>query len=59
MSNKSSITKVKSIRIKNETAEYFSDKPLNKVVENVHSLAVEEKIKIEGDGTVVLSSDSD
>ena len=50
----SKTTKVKAIRIKNETAEYFSDKPLNRVVESVHSLAVEEKIEIKGDGQVVI-----
>ena len=40
-------TTVKAIRIKNETAEYFADTPLNKVVESVHELAVKEEIEIE------------
>ena len=36
-----------SIRVKNDTAEYFQDKPLNRIVESVHDLAVREEIEIE------------
>lgn len=55
----SKTTKVKSIRLKNETADYFCDKPLNKVVESVHSLAVEEKLIVKGDGEVVIPDSHD
>lgn len=43
----SKTTKVMSIRVKNDTAEYFQDKPLNRIVESVHDLAVKEEIEIE------------
>ncbi len=56
--NTSKVTRLKTIRIKNETADFFSDKPLNRVVESVHSLAVEEKIEIKGDGKVVIPCNS-
>ena len=39
-------TKVKAIRLKNETYDFFSDKPLNKVVESVHELAIKKEIEI-------------
>ncbi len=43
----SKTTKVMSIRVKNDTAEYFQDKPLNRIVESVHDLAVREEIEID------------
>lgn len=43
----SKTTKVMAIRVKNETAEYFHDKPLNRIVESVHDLAKKEEIRIE------------
>ena len=43
----SKTTKVMAIRVKNETAEYFHDKPLNRIVESVHDLAKREEIRIE------------
>ena len=43
----SSRTKVMSVRVKNETAEYFQDKPLNRIVESVHSLAIKREIEID------------
>ena len=43
-----------AIRVKNETADYFRDKPLNKVVENVHSLAERNEIEIKGNGELVI-----
>lgn len=43
----SSKTKVMAIRVKNETAEYFHDKPLNRIVESVHNLALKNEIAIE------------
>ena len=52
-------TRTKTIRIKNETADFFSDKPLNRVVESVHTLAIEKKLEIEGDGKVVIQCNSD
>lgn len=55
----SSKTRLKTIRLKNETAEYFKDKPLNRVVESVHTLAEEKKIEIQGDGKVVVPGSND
>lgn len=55
----STTTKVVSARVKNETAEYFKGKPLNKVIEGVHGLAKKREIEIKGDGEVVVSSSND
>ena len=49
-------TTVKAIRIKNETAEFFADKPLNKVVESVHDLAIKKEIEIEKGEIKILGS---
>ena len=43
----SKTTKVMAIRVKNETAEFFSDKPLNRIVESVHDLVKKEELVIE------------
>lgn len=43
----SKTTKVMAIRVRNETAEFFHDKPLNRIVESVHDLAKNEEITIE------------
>lgn len=53
----SKITKVMAIRVKNETADYFKDKPLNKVVENVHTLAENNEIEIKCNGDVVINGE--
>lgn len=45
----SSITKVKAIRIANETAEYFEGKALNRLVERVHSLLVSGEMTFDGE----------
>ena len=50
----SKTTTLKTIRIKNETAEFFKDKPLNRVVESVHCLTEERKLEIKGDGKIVI-----
>ena len=50
----SKTTTLKTIRIKNETAEFFKDKPLNRVVESVHCLTEEKKLEIKGDGKIVI-----
>lgn len=55
----SKTTQLKTIRIKNETAEFFKDKPLNRVVESVHYLAEENKLEIKGDGKVVVPDSND
>lgn len=52
----SSKTKVRTIRIKNETADFFKDKPLNKVVENVHDLAKKKDIEVADNGDILLGS---
>lgn len=49
----SSKTKVMAVRVRNETAEYFQDKPLNRIVESVHDLAKNKEIEIEK-GTVKI-----
>ena len=49
----SSKTKVMAVRVRNETAEYFHDKPLNRIVESVHDLAERKEIEIEK-GTVKI-----
>ena len=51
----SSKTKVRTIRIKNETADFFKDKPLNKVVENVHDLAKKKDLEVSENGDILLS----
>lgn len=51
----SKVTKVLSARVRNETAEYFKGKPLNKVVESIHDLAVKKEVEIRGNGDVVIS----
>lgn len=49
----SSKTKVVAVRVKNETADFFHDKPLNRIVESVHELAVKEEIVIDGGKVIV------
>lgn len=55
----SKITKVMAVRVKNETAEYFKGKPLNKVVESVHNLAMQKEVEIKVNGDVVISGRND
>lgn len=43
----SKTTKVMAIRVRNETADFFSDKPLNRIVESVHDLVKKEELEIE------------
>ena len=43
----SNTTKVMAIRVRNETAEYFKGKPLNRIVESVHDLVMKREIEIE------------
>lgn len=50
----SSKTQTRTIRIKNETADFFKDKPLNKVVENVHDLAIKKDIEVYENGKIVV-----
>lgn len=52
----SSKTKTRTIRIKNETADFFKDKPLNKVVENVHDLAMKKDIEVYENGKISILS---
>lgn len=55
----SKITKVMAVRVKNETADFFRGKPLNKVVESVHNLAIHNEVEIKGNGDVVISGRDD
>lgn len=50
----STITKVVAIRVKNETADYFRGRPLNRTVESIHKLAKEKKVEIRGDGEIII-----
>lgn len=45
----SSKTRVKPIRISNETADYFEGKPLNRMVESLSELMQEGKIEFDGE----------
>lgn len=49
----SSKTRVMSVRVKNETADFFHDKPLNRIVESVHELAVKKEIEIDRGEVIV------
>ena len=42
-------TRTKTIRIANETADYFEDKPLNRMVECVHELLESGKARFDGE----------
>lgn len=55
----STITKVMAIRVKNETADYFRGKPLNRTVESIHKLVKEKKVEIRGDGEIIISDNTD
>lgn len=49
----SSKTKIKPIRIANETEEYFSGKPLNRYVESLHHLIESGRLTISGEEIIV------
>lgn len=44
----STITRTKTIRIANGTADYFEDKPLNRIVECVHDMMTSGKAEFDG-----------
>lgn len=46
-------TQLKTIRIKNESAEFFKDKPLNRYVEDMHRYIEMGDIKENGEGITV------
>lgn len=48
-------TTVKTIRLTNETADFFEGKPLNRYVECLHSLIENGKVKMDGDNLKVVS----
>jgi len=45
----SSITTTRTIRITNETAEYFKEKPLNRAVESLYGLLTDGTLTFDGD----------
>ena len=45
----STTTKTKTIRIKNDTADYFEDKPLNRMVESLEELLRSGKLNFDGE----------
>lgn len=54
----SKITKVMAIRVRNETADYFRDKPLNRIVESVHDLVKSNDVEIEKGQVKIIGSSS-
>lgn len=54
MNNTSKITQLKTIRIKNECAEYFRDKPLNRYVEWLWENAVAGRIELKGEEAYII-----
>ena len=54
----SKITKVMAIRVRNETADYFRDKPLNRIVESVHDLVKSKDVEIDKGQVKILANDS-
>lgn len=54
--NTSKISSLKTLRLKNETIEYFKGKPLNKVVDNLAELIKEGKIELDGEKLKVRGS---
>lgn len=51
-------TKVKPIRIANETADFFEGKPLNRVVECIHHLLENGRLKFDGDEIKISGENS-
>ena len=49
----SSTTKIKTIRIKNETSDYFENKPLNRMVESLGELLQSGKMSFDGENLVI------
>ena len=49
----STTTRIKTIRIKNETADYFEEQPLNRMVESLEELMKSGKIKFDGEELVI------
>ena len=47
--NTSKIRSLKTLRLRNETIEYFKGKPLNKVVDNLVEMIKEGKIELDGE----------
>lgn len=54
----STITRIKPIRIKNETADYFNNKPLNKMVESLENLLENGTLRFDGDNLVVKGAEA-
>lgn len=49
-------TTVKTIRLTNETADFFEGKPLNRYVECLHSLIESGKVKMDGENLRVVKN---
>ena len=54
----STTTRIKPLRIKNDTADYFEKKPLNRMVESLEELLRSEKVRFDGENLIVKGSDS-
>ena len=46
-------TRIKPIRIKNDTADYFENKPLNRMVESLEEMLKTGKVRFDGENLVV------
>lgn len=55
----STTTRIKPIRIKNETADYFENQPLNRIVENLADLMQTGKVRYNGEALVIKGGNSD
>ena len=53
----STITRTKTIRIANGTADYFEDKPLNRIVESVHELMESGRVRFDGQSLKFTADD--
>ena len=51
-------TRIKPIRIKNETADYFENKPLNRMVESLEEHLRNGKIRFDGEDLIIKGSDA-
>lgn len=54
----STTTRIKPIRIKNEVADYFEDKKLNRMVENLAELLQKGKVRFDGEELIFKGSDN-
>ena len=54
----STTTRIKPIRIKNETADYFEKRPLNRIVESLAENMQNGKVRFDGENLIFKGSDN-